>query len=384
MKTDIFTPLNMEMAAILLVVGVILVLGVKFAGAGKWHEDAWSLSVSKGLQGICAVLIVLHHTAQMLIQASQMLGRPDESGPLAILEEVGVCFVGIFFFFSGYGLLQSLNKKEDYLKGFFRKRLPVILIPFYLVIVIFLAFYFFVGDDLGGATEWISYLLGWKLINSHMWYIVEIFILYIVFFLLFRFISKRGVALALMGIFVAALTIGSLLLGHGEYWFQGEWWFNTSFLFFIGMLIAQYEEPFKAFVKKCYIPLLIVIAAGTVILQRATAYMLENYSYWSETETSQAYGDKIRCLAVQLPFVIFFVLFVLLVTMKLQFKNKVMDFLGTISLELYLIHNLFLELFIRPDLVSIENSVLYTLAVLSCSILAAFVLHTIIGLIRRK
>ena len=164
MKTDIFTPLNMEMAAILLVVGVILVLGVKFAGAGKWHEDAWSLSVSKGLQGICAVLIVLHHTAQMLIQASQMLGRPDESGPLAILEEVGVCFVGIFFFFSGYGLLQSLNKKEDYLKGFFRKRLPVILIPFYLVIVIFLAFYFFVGDDLGGATEWISYLLGWKLI----------------------------------------------------------------------------------------------------------------------------------------------------------------------------------------------------------------------------
>ena len=28
----------------------------------------------------------------------------------------------------------------------------------------FLAFYFFVGDGLGGATEWISYLLGWKLI----------------------------------------------------------------------------------------------------------------------------------------------------------------------------------------------------------------------------
>ena len=298
----------------------------------------------------------------------------EQASPLTFLADIGVCFVGIFFFFSGYGLLKSLNTKPDYLHHFLRKRLPVILVPFYITIVVFLI----VSKMLGASyetTEFISYLTGWKLINSHMWYIVEIFLLYIIFFVIFRLIKNRGVALTMMSILVVLLTVGSLLLGHGDYWFQGEWWFNTSFLFVIGMLIAQFEAPLIGFVKKCYLPLLAVVAVSVIALYHATSYMLTNYSYWSESPYSMGYADKFRCLSVQLPFVICFVLLILIVTMKIQFKNRILDFLGSISLELYMIHNLFLILFSAYGCFPIASPFLYTIASLGCAIVSAFLLH---------
>lgn len=363
---------------LLVVLFLFFLYRVKLTPAGCWHEDFLSLPVSKGLQGFCAVLIVMHHISQQLA---------ENAGPLHWLENVGVCFVGIFFFFSGYGLLKSLLNKEDYLKGFFRKRMPVILIPFYVIIFIFLAFSLSIGD-VYTPGELIGIITGWLLLNTHMWYIVEIAIFYIAFYFIFRFIKKRSTALAVMTVFVVLVTVGSLLLGHGDYWFQGEWWFNTSLLFVIGMFIAQYETQIVAFIKRFYAAALVLFAAATALFFSATMYMLENYSYWSETETSLAYGDKFRCLSVQLPFVICFVFLLLIITMKVQFKNPILSFLGNISLELYLIHNLFLILFSWIPGFVIEDRVLFTFAVLCCSITAATILHfldgKLIGLFKKK
>lgn len=343
-----------------------LIFGLKVSPKGEWQEDFLSLPISKGLLGICAVLIVLHHLSQQLAEAA---------GPMMFLEDIGVCFVGMFFFFSGYGLYKSFQEKPDYLRGFLGKRLPSIVIPFYVCTWIF------VIEELALKTsfstgELIAYITGWFLINSHMWYLIEIAVLYIAFFLIFRFIKKDSTALLVMGIFVALMTVGSLLLGHGPFWFQGEWWFNTSMLFVVGMVICRFEKPVAAFVKGHYPLMLIGMGILTSALGFLTKFMLDNVSYWSEyaySDGRMAYGDKFLCLSVQLPFVICFVLFMLTLTMKVQFKNKVMDFLGKISLELYLIHNLFLQLFASN--VKINNSVCYVVIVLVCSIMAATIIH---------
>ena len=154
------------------------------------------------------------------------------------------------------------------------------------------------------------------------------------------------------------------------------------------MYIAKYETQVIAFIKRFYLVSLAVLGVATIILYKATMYMLETYSYWSETETSLAYGDKFRCLSVQLPFVICFVLLFLIITMKVQFKNPILAFLGSISLELYLIHNLFLILFSWIPGFIIEDRVLFTFAVLGCGLVAATLLHWVdgklIGLFKKK
>lgn len=327
----------------------------------QWHEDVLSLSTSKSLLGFFAVLIIFHHLVQKI--------GSGNASVFGILENLGVCFVSVFFFFSGYGLLVSWRSKPDYLKGFFRKRMPSVLVPFYLCNAIFIFAAVISGQKItaGKLLGWAS---GFLLLNTQMWYIVEIVLFYIVFFLVFRFAKTEKAALFGIGIFLVFFTIGSLLLGHGDYWFQGEWWFNSSLLFYVGILFARYEKNILRFLKRFYCVTVLMAVFLFLLFYRLTVYMLGTYSYWSETEGNPAYGDKLRCLSVQLPMIVFFMLLIILIGMKIKFKNAVLDFLGKISLELYLIHNFFITYGTE-----ITGSGMYVLMVIVCSILAAFVLH---------
>ena len=323
---------------ILIALILILVVGAKLPGKAKWHEEPLSLGNAKAIQGFCAVAIIIHHLAQDLMEGA---------GVLSFFSELGVLFVGVFFFFSGYGLYTSLKSKDNYLKGFLKKRLTAILVPFYVCILIFVTFACIAGQTFNWK-EALEVISGWILINSHMWYIVEILILYLAFYFIYRFIKNRAAATAVMAIFVAVLTAGSLLLGHGAegactYWFQGEWWYNTTFAFVLGIIVSQNAEKLRSFARKFYWLLLPLFTALTVGFGFLTKYALNTWSYWYEYPGYPGYREKALCLAIQLPWVLFFVVTLLLIMMKIRFGNPILKFLGSISLELYLIHNLFLQ-----------------------------------------
>lgn len=326
-----------------------------------WNEDFLSLQTSKMLLGFFAILIVFHH----LVQQS----GSNDAGLLYILEDFGVGFVGVFFFFSGYGLYESFKKKGDYLKNFFKKRYPAVLIPAFTALLIFLAFDIIDGG-ITSPLDFIAKLTGWKLLNPHMWYIVEIAILYLLFFLAFRLIKNHTIALSLLFFCVLVMVAGSLLLGHGNAWFQGEWWYNTSLLFPFGIWFSMHREKITDIMKHYYILLMPVTLILFIGFYKATAYMLEHYGYWSETALDPGYDDKLRCLSVQCPMVLFFVLLLLFIGLKLKIGNKGLELLGNISLELYLIHNLYINIFSSFK----GTGVFYTCVILS-SLVSAAVLH---------
>ena len=333
------TNLSIPTYIILIALALLLFIGIKPSKLREWQEEPLSLDRSKAIQGFAAVAIIVHHLAQELAQ---------DAGAIGFFTELGVLFVGIFFFFSGYGLYTSLKTKENYLKGFLKKRLVTILVPFYMCILVFTAAACICGTRFT-PLQLLGVLSGWSLINQHMWYIVEIAILYIAFFLIYRLIKNRTAATVVMSIFVIAMMAGSLMLAHGKDmsasgWFQGEWWYNSSFLFVIGIIVSKHSEGLRRIARKAYIIWLLVLAALLVLLGPQTVYMLRRYSYWSEIPgETRAILDKLRCLSVQLPWIICFVLFLLLIMMRVRFGNTVLKFLGSISLELYLIHNLFLK-----------------------------------------
>ncbi|MDO4876504.1 MAG: acyltransferase [Oscillospiraceae bacterium] len=333
------TNLSIPTYIILIALALLLFIGIKPSKLREWQEEPLSLDRSKAIQGFAAVAIIVHHLAQELA---------ENAGAIGFFTELGVLFVGIFFFFSGYGLYTSLKTKENYLKGFLKKRLVTILIPFYMCILVFTA-----AECIRGTRftplQLLGVLSGWSLINPHMWYIVEIAILYLAFYVIYRLIKNRTAATVVMGIFVIAMMAGSLMLAHGKDmsasgWFQGEWWYNSSFLFVIGIIVSKHSEGLRRIARKAYVILLLGLAALLVLLGPQTVYMLRRYSYWSEIPgETRAILDKLRCLSVQLPWIICFVLFLLLIMMRVRFGNPVLKFLGSISLELYLIHNLFLK-----------------------------------------
>ncbi|MCR5527720.1 MAG: acyltransferase [Saccharofermentans sp.] len=336
---------------------LMFLIGTKVNKKLDWQEEPLALDTSKCIQGFAAVAIIFHHMTQDLM---------DRSGPLMFLSECGVLFVGVFFFFSGYGLYTSLKTKQDYLKGFLKKRFVTVLIPFYMC-----NFVFVIAECIGGAKfegkELFYVLSGWYLLNTHMWYIVEIAILYIVFFILYGLIKNRTVATVLMSAFVLGMMYFSLQLAHGEdfscrYWFMGEWWYNASFLFVVGIIVSKHADAFRKIARKIYWVLVPVLGVLVWFLGKRTHHLLETVSYWSEEPGGDpAITDKLLCLSAQLPWILCFVLLVLLIMMKIRFGNPVLKFLGSISLELYLIHNLFLRGLADGSIFKVKSASMYML-----------------------
>lgn len=359
---------------------VILLIRVMPATKGGWRDKSLSLHSSKGLLGFCAVSIMLHHMSQTIYFAN------EDPGILLFMVDIGVCFVGMFFFFSGYGLYTSLRDKPDYLKGFIRNRIPAVIVPFYMC-----NFVFILGSYLFGYQfkkgELAPYLTGAILMNSQMWYIVEVVILYLLFYVVFSLIKNRNAACVVYGVCLVVLIGFSLMLGHDNttptqgLWFHGEWWYNTTLLMLAGILFAKWEKQILGFIRKFYAIVLIVSVLLTAFFYKETMFMIKNKGYWYEWDGYAGYKEKIQTLAVQTPFVMMTVFTVIVILQKIEFGNKILDYLGAIALELYLIHNLFL-LYMPAS-----NRIWYMIGCYAASIALASVLHLadrkLIGLLRQ-
>lgn len=354
------------------IVLVFMLIKVKIAPKGTFHEDFLSLQQSKILQGITAISIVFHHLSQYITAYGS-----NWKGPITIYSSMGILFTTIFFFCSGFGLMTSFQTKPDYLKKFIKKRMPAVLIPFLISNIIY---FFFVGvyfDRVDSVIDSLACIIGIRLLNTNTWFLVEIMILYLAFYFTHRFIKKPRKAMAVLSAIVGAMMIGSLLLCHdnsekGGRWFMGEWWYNTTIFFLVGMYTARYYKKITAFCKKHYkwlLPVSIVVFLLTFGLEEM---VLKLFGYYKEWEGHPGYGAKLITLLAQILASAVWLAMVLLICMKVRFRNKVLILLGKISLEIYIIHELF-----RSHLVyNYERSdMVLFIWVLVCSIAVAIPLH---------
>ena len=89
------------------------------------------------------------------------------------------------------------------------------------------------------------------------------------------------------------------------------------------------------------------------------------YSYYGEYDPRLSHLMVVRnrwiCLAAEMLASAGFAFCALLLNMKLKIGNRVLEFMGTITLEFYLIHGLFLEFFsyqfcdVVPSITRIKN-----------------------------
>lgn len=359
-------PLSIYMLALFL----LLVIGAKRKKKGEFHEDFLDLEISKSLQGFAAIGVMLHHLSQSVTQYGAVY-----KGLINFMSEVGIYFTGIFFFFSGYGLYTSFLKKEGYLDNFLRKRLPTVLIPFYVVNTIFFAVSILLGKEMS-VPEVFLYASGLILLNGNMWYIVEIIFLYIAFYLIFKNIKKQGAGFALVALFIFVMTTISLFLGHdNQYnagvWFKGEWWYNTTWIFLIGMLIARYRDKIVGFAKKYYKILLPISMMATVGMYYIFQYIRRCFGYYAEWEGHPGYVEKLITWWGDVWAVIFFIAMLLLLSMKIQFHNRALKFIGSIALELYMIHNIFI-MYLKYV---IPSDLLFMFSVYGAGIVAAILIR---------
>lgn len=298
------------------------------------------------LKGMLAVLVMLHHISNAI--TGGYLFR--------YLYHFGVFGTVGFFVISGYGLTVRLNQdRGNYLKGFLPNRLGVIIIPYSIFFVIYFIYAHFTNDC--SLSTALRSLYGGDPIVKNSWYITAMVYLYIMYYINAKlFFNRNKNALFILGN-LASIILYMIICKKLHY---GMWWYNTIHCFFIGIIWAMCEKKILSFLKKYYLPALLFDILIVVLL------------FTAEDKTQR--GSNINYI-ITLFFALAFSVFVPMICLKIDFsKNFVMAWIGTISLEVYLIHGLIMDILLKSDIFK-SNEILFASATVLISLSAAYFIH---------
>lgn len=324
----------------------IIVYDMKFAGFNNYYYKGFSLNNSTAIKGICALLIVITHISENL----------NNIGIMAPISKMGYLWVSIFFFYSGYGLVCSVQSKKNYLKGFLFKRLPSIIIPVFIADMLY-QIYSIISDVNFSLSSILYNLVRIDLTVSFSWYVVVILFFYIGFYICFKYF-KAEKAIKMMFLFV----FGYIILCY--YLKVESLWYKSCLPFLLGILCSWELKDLYSFCKKKYwIKLVFILSMFFAISILSIIF----HKIFNITLNSSIKG-MLTTIAFSLCYIF--------IIMKLEINNSISRFFGKISYELYLIHGLVLGI-LRGEYIYIYNNFEYTILVIGISSVLALILNLI-------
>lgn len=255
--------------------------------------------------------------------------------------------VTMFFFYSGYGIMKSVeNKGDKYVKGFFLRRF----LPLYIYFAFIVLIYLIRGLCLGNQYDWSKILLsfvGWENVGNEHWYMFVIFVLYI--FLMVVFLMPK-LSLMWKNVIFTLLSCGLVVL---LYFTKGQLWYNTLLCFPLGMWYCLFKSKIDVAMRKHVVYWATLAVAVAVFI---TLRIVEHFT-----------DNQIAFIVMSLVFSLVIVLF----SMKVQSRNPILNFFGHHVFSIYMLQKIFLLLFVGTPLYDMYP--LYFVTSLSLTVIAAFI-----------
>ena len=321
----------------------------------KVQCDYFNKCYTGRIKGVLALIILLDHIAALIPVQGDIV--------FDFFHAIGFLAVAMFFFFSGYSVEKQKIERDDYLnKKFILKKIVSIIIPLYLVNMLYVLGEILVKPwniDLSNWRKVLAYIFditGHFVINVPTWYVRSLFLLLVVYWTIHKIIKKQNYVNVAMFIVILIITLYKALSwenGTGQEW-------GMLFCFLIGNIWAQNEERILSLINKKYFITLIVSGISTICF---CGLFLFNYD--------NLFGKLfMRNLGTGS-----FVVLLTLLLMTIRIENKFCDLLGKISLEIYLMHSLVIGFAIK----FLEVEWIKVYGVLIASILVAYIIHIILS-----
>lgn len=321
------------------------------------EKEIFGIENTNSLKGVFAFVVLFGH-AYELNQNSYLFCRFNNLGAYAC---------AIFFFISGYGLMYQYIHKENYLKNFLSKRFVNVLIPAITGSCVYIVFKLLFIENYTISTIVNSSLEGHTPIIDNSWFIIELIVLYFIFYVVFIFNDsfktpiKNDIFVLIVTALVVLLVIVIKFIGWGYNWYASV----LSFPF--GLFIANHSEVTKKLIKRFKI-LIIVFSIGFIVF--ATYYQLVVEKLLSITIQNNFLDMVIDILSK-----LIFVLLIFTFSAVFKVENPLIRFTSKISYELYIIHGLFVTFFNK--IIIVENDFIKISSILICSIIFAFLMNYI-------
>ena len=102
----------------------------------------------------------------------------------------GNLWVSVFFFYSAYGLIFSVKNKSHYINRFLSRKFFQIYLPFFVAESSYTLLLLFKGNQMS-FVDVVLGCLGLKLSNGSLWYVIEIIVIYLLFYIWVRFLHLK-------------------------------------------------------------------------------------------------------------------------------------------------------------------------------------------------
>ncbi len=346
---------------------LLLFFGAKRCKKGEWNDEYLSLGQTKAFLGFCAIVIMFHHISQKT--CAPWLDPVYIRHGLELFVYIGYPCVAMFFFCSGYGMYTASRRGNSFFDHYFKKRILPVMIPTAIMWLVF----FFIEQARGMTIEppvWIN-------VFDYIWYVPALLYIYIAFYVCFRLVRNARLSFTLLWVSVVIYFVLCVFFS------PGTWWYNTQFMFAVGAVVSAHTAKFTEWNKHRY-PLWIAVS----LILTLVGYIAAGYYEEIVTHYGIVYDEAVYAyvqITGQLVSALAFVWFVLLLGMKIRIGNRVLAFLGGFTLELYLVHPLFVHLFAfafvqkeSGPVYYIENQSVYTLAVILPALVIAYIMHKLV------
>ncbi len=326
-----------------IILGLLLLISLWRIRIGFFHEDYCAPVPTTAIKGVLAIIILCSHLSGF-VGADWFAEK--------VLRYLGQSMVAPYFFFSGFGIAESLRKKPNYSDHFFKNRFLKTLLHFDLAVLLYVVAAICLQTHYPPQNYLLCWI-GWEGLGNSNWFMFVILALYLLVFLAMK-TGLKGLTVKmflLAGILWTALFFGR----HAS-----PWWYNTLITFPLGILFSDVKPKLDPFLRRQVIWFSAFLALA--ILYLGLHHLI---------------GDDRWGLVSSL-----FCLLIILASMKVRIDNPILTWLGLNAFAIYILQRL-------PMIVlshfGLERFPLYfTILIFAITLLTAGGFTKLTGMIDRK
>lgn len=279
-----------------------------------FHRDYLNNPRTTSIKGVFLLLVFLSHFYSYVSLSPSMLNETY----ICFRRFLGQLIVAPFLFYSGYGIAQSITKKQDYLKRMPVHRILKVLFQFDLAVLLFLIYRTLTGTFYPAKRVLLTFV-GWDGIGNSNWYIFAILWMYIITWITYS-IFENDQKLSLY-----SSTALAIVFAYYMSLYKQDYWYNTILSYIAGLWFAQYQKRLEEKMfseERIYWFVLAVTCIFFLIFHRN----------WGENLFAVRICYQIAA--------ILFALIIVFISMKVYIGNLVLDYFGKHLFSLYILQRI--------------------------------------------
>ena len=243
------------------------------------------------------------------------------------------------------------------MRAFPKKRFASIVLPYLILMGIYWLYNIIVDQSYSFQNVLESFEMGDPIVISS-WYLIVVMLFYFCYYFEMLLLKDKYHLIVAVNLVLNALWV---LIVKKLGW--GYWWYSCTIALTLGIAWATYEDWLYKFIRSNYKWVsFIVIICGSLFAVLYKAYEEMLFEQFLN---------------------IFFILTVILYSMKFEIRSKLTAFIGGVSFELYVIHGLVISSIPQTGLMT-RNNYFFVPVVVFVSTALAFGLHQFFESIKKQ